>query len=97
MVTRLIPRRVDREQNRRTNVVVTQSPNATEHMSAIGQIDDTNSAELDELPEFELCFLFDDQDDPDQVTIFRPGADERSATRWLTIDSDHAVSLDRIR
>ncbi|MFW5905225.1 MAG: DUF7511 domain-containing protein [archaeon] len=90
-------KRDDREQYRRTNVVVTQSPNATEHMSAIGQIDDTNSAELDELPEFELCFLFDDQEDPEQVTIFRPGVDERSATRWLTIDSDHAVSLDQIR
>jgi hypothetical protein len=97
MIIRSTPRRVDREQYRRTNVVVTQSPNATEHMSVIGQIDDTKGAELDELPEFELSFLFDDQDDPEQVTIFRPGADERSATRWLTMDSDHAVSLDRIR
>ena len=66
-------------------------------MSAIGQIDDTNGAELDELPEFELCFLFDDQDAPTEVTIFQPGVDERSATRWLTIDSDHAVDLEQIR
>lgn len=66
-------------------------------MSAIGQIDDTNRAELDELPEFELCYLFDDQDDPSEVTIFRPGVDERSATRWLTVDSDHAVDLEQLR
>ncbi|UWG47713.1 Uncharacterized protein HSRCO_1431 [Halanaeroarchaeum sp. HSR-CO] len=66
-------------------------------MSAIGQIDDTNRAELDELPEFELCYLFDDQDDPTEVTIFQPGVDERSATRWLTIDTTHAIALEEIR
>ncbi|WP_144426085.1 hypothetical protein [Halanaeroarchaeum sulfurireducens] len=66
-------------------------------MSAIGQIDDLDSAELDELPEFELCYLFDDQEDPTEVTIFRSGVDERNATRWLTIDSDHAVSIEEIQ
>ncbi|MFB6094455.1 MAG: hypothetical protein ABEJ77_05905 [Halanaeroarchaeum sp.] len=66
-------------------------------MSALGHTDDDPGAELDELPEFELCFLFDDQESPDEVTVFEPGADERSATRWLTIDSDHAVSLADLR
>ncbi|MFB6081649.1 MAG: hypothetical protein ABEJ67_02390 [Halanaeroarchaeum sp.] len=66
-------------------------------MSAIGHIDDPDSAELDELPEFELSVLFDDQDAPAEVTIFHPGADERSATRWITIDSRYAVPLDEIR
>ncbi|MFB6070813.1 MAG: hypothetical protein ABEJ76_07295 [Halanaeroarchaeum sp.] len=66
-------------------------------MSAIGHIDDTDSAELDELPEFELSFLFDDQEEPTEVTIFHPGADERSATRWMTMDSDYAVCLDDVR
>lgn len=66
-------------------------------MSAIGHTDDRNRAELDELPEFELSYLFDDQDDPTEVTIFIPGVEERSATQWLTIDSSHAVSLETVR
>lgn len=97
METRARSRCVVPEQYRRTNVVVTWSPNGNDDMSAIGQTDDTNSAGLDELPEFELCYLFDDQDDPSEVTIFRPGVDDRSATRWLTIDSSHAVALEEIR
>ncbi|MFB6125114.1 MAG: hypothetical protein ABEJ59_04060 [Halanaeroarchaeum sp.] len=66
-------------------------------MSAIGQTDDPDRAELAELPEFELSFLFDDQDHPTEVTIFHPGADERAATRWMSIDSRFAVSLDEVR
>lgn len=97
METRARSRCVVPEQHRRTNVVVTWSPNGNDDMSAIGQIDDMNGAGLDELPEFELCYLFDDQDEPSEVTIFRPGVDDRSATRWLTIDSSHAVALEEIR
>lgn len=66
-------------------------------MSAIGQTDDAAGTELDELPQFELSFLFDDQDAPTEVTIFHPGADERAASRWITIDSRHAVPLDEIQ
>lgn len=66
-------------------------------MTVIGTIDDPTRAELDELPEFELCFLFDDQDHPSEVTIFHPGVDERCATRWLTADASVAVPLDEVR
>ena len=66
-------------------------------MTVIGTIDDPDRAELDELPEFELSFLFDDQEDPTEVTIFHPGVDERCATRWLTVDDDVAIPLDEVR
>lgn len=51
----------------------------------------------DRLPEFNLDYLFDDSDDPTEVTVFP--ADERRdlSTNWITIDVESAVPLDRIR
>ena len=55
------------------------------------------SARLSSLPEFELSFLYDDEDDPAEVSVFpaRLGAD--LATNWITIDYGHAVSIERVR
>ena len=46
-------------------------------------------------PEFGLSCLYDDDDDPSEVTLF-PGT-EMSTTEWVTADLDSAVSLDEIR
>lgn len=56
----------------------------------------TRSAELTEFPDFDLEYLFDDQDDPTEVTIFSPGNDDIT-THWLTIDVDSAVSIEAMR
>lgn len=51
---------------------------------------------LTEQPEFELACLFDDLDDPTEVTIFYPrGA--RTVTEWITADVATSVSLDEVR
>lgn len=49
---------------------------------------------LEELPEFDLRYLFDDGEDPSQVTVFSP---EDLQTTWMTVDSDAAVPLEEVR
>lgn len=51
----------------------------------------------DELPVFELDYLFDDRDRPTEVTVFPAEDTFDISTNWITIDIDHAVPLDRIR
>jgi hypothetical protein len=50
---------------------------------------------LDSLPTFELAYLFDDEDDPETVTVFR---DEEAhvTTNWITVDRTHAVPLEDV-
>lgn len=56
----------------------------------------TRSSELlASFPEFGLRCLYDDEDDPAEVTLF-PG-DERSTTEWLTADVDTAVAVEEVR
>lgn len=49
--------------------------------------------DLIELPEYELDCLYDDSDDPGEVTIFFPSG-RRTATEWVTADVETAVSID---
>lgn len=65
-------------------------------MSAIERRNSTDGT-LDELPQFELAYLFDDEDHPSEVTIFEDESEERIVTRWITMDRDHAVSLETVR
>lgn len=65
-------------------------------MSAIEHANTTGSSALDELPEFELTYRFDDEEDPQEVTLFLEG-DEELATRWLTVDRGHAVPLESVQ
>ena len=45
-------------------------------------------------PEFDLCGLVDDEDDPTEVTVYPTDADaETLATTWLTADVDATVAL----
>jgi hypothetical protein len=55
---------------------------------------DRSGADLGEYPEFELSYLFDDADDPTEVTLFPGDCDEHLPTRWLSVDTAHAVPLD---
>ena len=48
------------------------------------------------LPEFELSCLFDDMDDPAEVTVFYP-VGERTVTEWITADLAATVGLDQVR
>lgn len=51
---------------------------------------------LGEEPAFELECLFDDVDDPTEVTVFFPrGA--RTVTEWITADVETAVSVAEMR
>lgn len=50
---------------------------------------------LESYPDFGLSCLYDDDDDPAEVTVF-PG-EEISTTEWLTADLESAVSLDEVR
>ena len=55
------------------------------------------SGQLGRLPEFDLSFLYDDDDEPAEVTVFPARLGEDLATNWITIDYPHAVPLERVR
>jgi hypothetical protein len=62
-------------------------------MSATGAV---RGAELEAPPEYELDCLYDDCDDPSELTIFSPTS-PGLATEWVTADASSAVPLDRDR
>ncbi|MDZ7702176.1 MAG: hypothetical protein U5J98_09005 [Halobacteriales archaeon] len=66
-------------------------------MSAIDRRERPARAPLARLPEFDLAFLYDDDDDPTEVTVFPARFDEDLATNWITVDVGHAVPLDSVR
>jgi hypothetical protein len=51
---------------------------------------------IDSTPEFDLDCLFDDMNDPSELTVFTPEGNA-TATEWITVDRSAAVALDRIR
>lgn len=55
-----------------------------------------DSTRLHELPQFDLSFLYDDQSNPSEVTVFMSDHDETLATHWITIDTDSAIPLDEV-
>ena len=55
------------------------------------------SLPADRLPgDHELQCLYDDDENPSEVTIFSPSR-ERFPTEWITVDRSTAVSLDDAR
>lgn len=54
------------------------------------------SVELEESPKFELECLFDDVDNPSELTIFSPDG-THTATEWITVERAAAVSIDELR
>jgi hypothetical protein len=65
-------------------------------MSAIEPSEQSRSAPLEELPQFELEYLFDDDDSPTEVTIFADDP-EALSTQWITVDRSCAVPLEEVR
>jgi hypothetical protein len=53
-------------------------------------------ATLTDEPEFELECLFDDMEEPTELTIFTPEG-SATASEWITIDRPSAVSVTEIR
>lgn len=51
---------------------------------------------LEELPEFELSYLYDEQDEPGEVTIFPESKKYDISTNWITVDVNCAVRLDEV-
>jgi len=54
------------------------------------------TSDLQKLPEFELNCIFDDIENPTEVTLFSP-ATERTLTQWVTADTADAIELSEIR
>ena len=65
-------------------------------MSAIEPSNQSQHTHLEELPQFDLEYLFDDDDCPTEVTIFADDPESLS-TRWITIDREFAVPLEEVR
>ena len=66
-------------------------------MSAIEDAAPGPSVELEQLPSFELSYLFDDDDEPTEVTVFPASNEFDISTNWITAAAESAVPLDRVR
>lgn len=65
-------------------------------MSVVDREPETDE-EFERLPEFELECMYDDWEEPTEVTVFSTDDEDSLYTAWLTIDCDHAVSLTALR
>ena len=54
-----------------------------------------STARVRETLDVDLEWLFDDPDDPSEVTVFTPRG-ERTATEWITVDADTAIPVDEV-
>lgn len=68
-----------------------------QRMSAIDGSERQTTVELEELPDFELSYLFDDSDEPAEVTVFPVSNAFDISTNWITIDADSAIPLEHTR
>ncbi|NIQ59519.1 MAG: hypothetical protein GWN85_40480 [Gemmatimonadetes bacterium] len=66
-------------------------------MSATDHRERPVRAPLGRLPEFDLAFLYDDDDDPAEVTVFPARLGDDLATNWITCDVASAVPLESVR
>ncbi|MFU1781007.1 hypothetical protein ACM16X_06485 [Haloarcula japonica] len=55
-----------------------------------------SDTDLNETPEFELDCLYDDPENPSELTIF-PSDRQQSVTEWVTADRSATVSLEKLR
>ena len=56
---------------------------------------DDETDPLQTLPTFGLTYLFDEEIDPETVTVFCD-EDDRITTEWMTVDRCHAVALEDV-
>lgn len=66
-------------------------------MSVTDQQRPEAALDLDELPGFDLSYLFDNADDPTEVTVFPASNDQDISTNWITVDLGTAVPLEQVR
>jgi|GEM_PF-1136807 len=66
-------------------------------MSAIEGSSPPEATTLDDYPTFELAYLYDDADHPQEVTVFAPDTAGDPSTRWITVDATDAIPLENIR
>jgi hypothetical protein len=66
-------------------------------MSVVDRSETDVEVEFDQLPEFELECMYDDWDEPSEVTIFSTDEADSLYTAWLTTDRSNAVSLEDVR
>lgn len=66
-------------------------------MSAVEGAASDSAIDLEELPRFELSYLFDREDEPTEVTVFPESNDFDISTNWISVAVDAAVPLDQIR
>lgn len=66
-------------------------------MSAIEGAAPGPAIELEELPRFELSYLFDNEEEPTEVTVFPASDDFDISTNWITVAVEAAVPLDQVR
>ncbi len=66
-------------------------------MSVVDRAAGADEVQFDQLPEFELECMYDDWDEPTEVTVFSTADGDSLYTAWLTADRDHAVSLADLR
>ena len=66
-------------------------------MSAVEGAASGSEIDLEELPSFELSYLFDKEDEPTEVTVFPESNDFDISTNWITVAIDGAVPLDQVR
>lgn len=70
---------------------------ATALMSAIDGSQRDQATTQDALPRFELSYLFDDRDNPTEVTVFPESNEYDISTNWITVDVGSAIPLDNLR
>lgn len=58
---------------------------------------ETGGTELETLPTFELSYLFDDADNPREVTLFPGDESADLMSEWLTVAVEDAIPLEKIR
>jgi hypothetical protein len=66
-------------------------------MSVVDRSDQDAEVEFDQLPQFELECMYDDWDEPSEVTIFSTDEADSLYTAWLTTNRSNAVSLEDVR
>ena len=60
-------------------------------------VDRDQDVPFERLPEFDLECMYDDWDDPSEVTVFSTDERDSLCSAWLTVDRDHAEPLSSVR
>lgn len=48
-------------------------------------------------PDYVLSCLYDDEDDPSEVTVFSGEEGDLSTTEWITVDVESSVAIEDVR